>query len=209
MWFQTVKTGIWKSCPVSERKWLTLFKRVSRGGCETHSQKKRAAFTSYVSFSRRACFISLCLSEKLLSLFVLRRHDFLRAFRLSPLCMLLPVDAVVTLSPPPPSLLLSIVCLTSPRSLVAAHSRQRQNSVGMNTPNATRMGNIRLLLSAAYGFGVRGPDWTLYLEPTGTFFFPPSSPPSLSSSSSSSSSCFSKPGWGWSFGTSVKKKKIA
>lgn len=49
----------------------------------------------------------------------------------------------------------------SPPPIVLAHSRQRQNSVGMNTPNATRMGNIRLLLSAAYGFGVRGPDWTL------------------------------------------------
>ncbi|KAG7241402.1 hypothetical protein INR49_025602, partial [Caranx melampygus] len=75
----------------------------------------------------------------------------------------------------------------------STHSRQRQNSVGMNTPNATRMGNIRLLLSAAYGFGVRGPDRTLFLELAEPFFFPPSSPPSLSSSSSSSSSGFSKP----------------
>lgn len=30
-----------------------------------------------------------------------------------------------------------------------SHSRHRQNSVGMNTPKATRMGNIKLLLSAA------------------------------------------------------------
>lgn len=122
--------------------------------------------------------------------------------------------AVISLGPfpfpphpsPPPSLPLSLHSLTSILSswLVFTHSRQRQNNVGMNTPNATRMGNIRLLLSAAYGLGVRGPDWTLFLEPGGSFFFPPSSPTSISSSSSSSSSCFSKPGWGWSLGTSVK-----
>lgn len=86
----------------------------------------------------------------------------------------------------------SRVCRALARA--ASHSRQRQNSVGMKTPNATRMGNIRLLLSAAYGFGVRGPDGTLDLDPAGTFFFPPSSPPSLSSSSSSSSSGLSRPG---------------
>lgn len=74
------------------------------------------------------------------------------------------------------------------------HSRQRQKSVGMKTPNATRMGNIRLLLSVAYGFGVLGPDWTRDLETAWARFFPPSSPPSPSSSSSSSSSGFSRPG---------------
>lgn len=69
------------------------------------------------------------------------------------------------------------------------------------------MGNIRLLLSVAYGFGVLGPDWTRDLETAWARFFPPSSPPSLSSSSSSSSSCFSRPGWGCSFGTSVKGRR--
>lgn len=109
--------------------------------------------------------------------------------RVSPLLFFLPPNSskVFLASAPPPS----------------AHSRQRQKSVGMKTPNATRMGNIRLLLSVAYGFGVLGPDWTRDLETAWARFFPPSSPPSLSSSSSSSSSCFSRPGWGCSFGTSV------
>lgn len=138
-----------------------------------------------------------------------KRRSFFRSSDSSVISPLLFSPAVITSTLPPllPPLPPSIVSRLSRLGRPASHSRQRQNSVGMNTPNATRMGNIRLLLSAAYGFGVRGPDWTLDLEPAGTFFFPPSSPPSLSSSSSSSSSCFSKPGWGWSFGTSVKWRR--
>lgn len=73
----------------------------------------------------------------------------------------------------------------------------------MKTPNATSIGNIRLLLSVAYGLGVRGPDRTGFLEEGEVLFFSPS-PPSPSSSSSSSSSRFSRPGCGCSFGTSMK-----
>lgn len=94
---------------------------------------------------------------------------------------------------PPNSSKVFLSSTSQPRPL-SAHSRQRQKSVGMKTPNATRMGNIRLLLSVAYGFGVLGPDWTRDLETAWARFFPPSSPPSLSSSSSSSSSGFSRPG---------------
>lgn len=42
---------------------------------------------------------------------------------------------------PPPSTLL--------RMVICSHNRQRQKRVGMNTPKATRMGNMRLLLSEA------------------------------------------------------------
>lgn len=81
--------------------------------------------------------------------------------------------------------------------------RQRQKRVGMKTPNATSIGNIRLLLSAAYGLGVRGPDRTGFFGAVEALFFSPSTP-SPSSSSSSSSSLFSSPGCGCSFGTSEK-----
>lgn len=95
---------------------------------------------------------------------------------------------------PPNSSKVFVSATSQPRPL-PAYSRQRQKSVGMKTPNATRMGNIRLLLSVAYGFGVLGPDGTRDLETAGTRFFPPSSPPSPSSSSSSSPpSSFSRPG---------------
>lgn len=76
----------------------------------------------------------------------------------------------------------------------------------MKTPNATSIGNIRLLLSAAYGLGVRGPDRTGFLGEVEVLFFS-LSPPSPSSSSSSSSSLFSRPGCGCSFGTSTKHTK--
>ncbi len=76
----------------------------------------------------------------------------------------------------------------------------------MKTPNATSIGNIRLLLSAAYGLGVRGPDRTGFLGEVEVLFFS-LSPTSPSSSSSSSSSLFSSPGCGCSFGTSTKHTK--
>lgn len=84
--------------------------------------------------------------------------------------------------------------------------RQRQKRVGMKTPNATSIGNIRLLLSVAYGLGVRGPDRTGFLGEVEALFFSPSVP-SPSSSSSSSSSLFSSPGCGCSFGTSEKQTR--
>ncbi len=96
------------------------------------------------------------------------------------------------------SLSLSFTC--------SPHRRQRQKRVGMKTPNATSIGNIRLLLSAAYGLGVRGPDRTRFLGEVEVLFFS-LSPTSPSSSSSSSSSLFSSPGCGCSFGTSTKHTK--
>lgn len=216
MWLQTSETGTWKSCPVSEWKWLPEFKTVSRGGCVTHSQRsaQHAAVPRLLGgriWQQRLLRLSAAFRK--VFVFVLHRRTLssVFAFTCAAAAVTLnpptPIPTPSSLPPPPsPSLhsLTSVRLTPPPRWLVVAHSRQRQNSVGMNTPNATRMGNIRLLLSAAYGFGVRGPDWTLVLEPGGSFFFPPSSPPSVSSSSSSSSSGFSKPGWGWSFGTSVK-----
>lgn len=44
------------------------------------------------------------------------------------------------LSPTPSTLL---------RAVLGPHNRQRQKRVGMKTPKATRMGNMRLLLSEA------------------------------------------------------------
>lgn len=35
------------------------------------------------------------------------------------------------------------------RMVICSHNRQRQKRVGMKTPKATRMGNMRLLLSEA------------------------------------------------------------
>lgn len=35
------------------------------------------------------------------------------------------------------------------RMVICSHKRQRQKRVGMNTPKATRIGNMRLLLSEA------------------------------------------------------------
>ena len=35
------------------------------------------------------------------------------------------------------------------RMVIGSHNRQRQKRVGMKTPKATRMGNMRLLLSEA------------------------------------------------------------
>lgn len=35
------------------------------------------------------------------------------------------------------------------RMAICSHNRQRQKRVGMNTPKATRIGNMRLLLSEA------------------------------------------------------------
>lgn len=125
---------------------------------------------------------------------------------LSPICMLA-LCLWCHFDPLPPFLQSLVLHVPVSPSNLHSHSRQRQKSVGMNTPNATRIGNMRLLLSAAYGFGVLGPDWTLYLGTVEVLFLPPSSPTSVSSSSSSSrSSRFSSPGWGWSFGTSEMQK---
>lgn len=146
-------------------KWLTLFKRVSRGGCKhIHREAHSIHFPHLLFFphSYSICFVLQWVFQKLLSSLCTSLSSPL--LRVCFTCA-----AVTTMTPSPPSFSPSLssqsrvhlIHLMSPPPIVLAHSRQRQNSVGMNTPNATRMGNIRLLLSAAYGFGVRGPDWTL------------------------------------------------